>query len=886
MSFVSTKSLYHVALDGVGLILQGAPDQIAYRQTQAPVYGTRFASGDRDYNDLSQWWYFVQTDWSGGFKESVAWANDAKYYYAANIDTWSEIGTIQLSRKQTFVNEFAEDILCGLEVPPSAGALSTPFRTSGANGEFFPASFASFVTAWSNPSAINSSDDNRATCVNSNAYRTSWYDFQLNVPTNATVTGIEVRIECANQQQPNGPRRLQVHLCKNSQNTTETDFFGNGTRTTPDLGTSDSVNTLGGANDLWGGSWTPADFNTSIFGIKVSGTGGSSPTTTNYQIDHFQIKVHYSLPANTRAVYLGTFDGPDGKPAIYKRETNGTWTEKLKAVISTNENVVAHLSAPFGVLWAHMVGIVANENFRVATLAGETWTDQSVLIGNASGMNVTVTNSRAAASFSNAQYVFVDNPNEGYALVKTTVLAPTVAADYTVIFSRATVGEFVVAARAYGDSILYLVYQGGQCELRSLDTVTNVDVSIRQFKGVSLPTWGVGDKLIVELNGVAIITLPSDQIWAYNGSSIVRIWRKNTTKTSVDFNIADANISGGAVISDNKAVWSNMIYDGETFHAGWRDIADGSSSVIPIMVDGTENIYQVDQSNQKRLNTLRFYQGEFKGATANKNYLVFSNFDNIAGIDKLAYSATIIFRPLLSGQSISVDYHLGELSSVTPWISLGTASHAIDGGVVRDKTFFFGNSVIFKKVWFRVRMQSDGTNTPAMTDMVMEYLPMPAYKKLWQIRVNCGDQVKRVDGSNVEIRGRALRSRLENAWWTKSLMDFQDFDYVTTTVASSTGITATDTDIRVPNGATEDFPEQGRIRIDDEEILYTGRTNDTFTGCVRGARSTRAVTHAQGAVINNAYKVLITDLQAQVPVALEPENKALEYVVTLTLREA
>src|SRR3990167_10582220 len=96
MSFTSIKSRFHIAIDGQGLILQGAPDRLAYEMKQAPVYGNRFAQGDRSYNDLSKWWYFAQTDWLGGFKDRTSWADDAKYFFATNVDTFSEPGAIKL----------------------------------------------------------------------------------------------------------------------------------------------------------------------------------------------------------------------------------------------------------------------------------------------------------------------------------------------------------------------------------------------------------------------------------------------------------------------------------------------------------------------------------------------------------------------------------------------------------------------------------------------------------------------------------------------------------------------------------------------------------------------------------------------------------------------
>ena len=100
MSYVTIKNEFHAALDGQGLILQGAPERLisAYEQSQAPVYGNRFASGDRDYNDLSLWWYLTQTDWAGGFKDTISFEDDVKYYYSSNIDARTKPSTLRLQK--------------------------------------------------------------------------------------------------------------------------------------------------------------------------------------------------------------------------------------------------------------------------------------------------------------------------------------------------------------------------------------------------------------------------------------------------------------------------------------------------------------------------------------------------------------------------------------------------------------------------------------------------------------------------------------------------------------------------------------------------------------------------------------------------------------------
>jgi len=52
--------------------------------------------------------------------------------------------------------------------------------------------------------------------------------------------------------------------------------------------------------------------------------------------------------------------------------------------------------------------------------------------------------------------------------------------------------------------------------------------------------------------------------------------------------------------------------------------------------------------------------------------------------------------------------------------------------------------------------------------------------------------------------------------------------------------------------ATAAFPTSGRIDIDTELITYSGKTATTFTGCVRGANGSTAVSHLDNAVVTNA----------------------------------
>lgn len=703
MATIETKGKFHVALDGQGLILQGAPDRIAYQQGQAPLYGQRFASGDRSYNDLSSWWYFVQTSWSAGIKDTVSWLDDAKHYFSTNIDTFSENGAIKLSRLPVLSNTFTENIVCGCEAEVAA--------------------------------------------------------------------------------------------------------------------------------------------------------------STNK--------------------YIGTEDASgSGKPIIYK-ESGGSWSDISSSQLTSNNNIIAHLSGRAGILWASIVG-VATTNV-VLTYTGSAWTDQSANLYNGGAtISFQPTGSRAHITYQNTQYVFVDDIlNFKYALVKTTATNPSGTGDWSKVFEVLNTTGIPVDACIFDSKIYYLLKRGSVAELRCYDIANAVDTQVNVFQNATLEFWGRCGKYLSVLAGKLIVTIPTKEIWQITSDgALTKIFAVDDYKYNTLGAEARAYLYFGCVVADNKAFWGNLMYDGTYFHNTWKEVTDASTSnVNTLFTDANGVIWHSDSVNPKKLYSYSLTNATYKG-TADKNYLVFSNFDNISGIDKMAYSATVIFKPLASGQKIAIEYTTGELTSGTTWTVLGSASAAVDGTSVTDKTLYFPVGTNFKKIWIRVKLEaSSGTDTPTMTDFVMEYLPTPSYKKNWTINVNVADEVKTLAGRLVETTARELKGKLERSWWTKSVLDFQDLDYVGTQLNGSLNNSTT----TITVDSTKDFPEQGRIRIEDEEITYTGKTQYTFTGCTRGARSTRALAHADNTVVNNAYKVIITDMSSRVPIALE--GRELEYIMGISIRE-
>jgi hypothetical protein len=909
MSLVATKDKYHVALDGIGFLLQGAPDRPAYLSRNAPVYGTRFASGDRDYNDLSQWWYFIQTDWSGGFKDSHSWEDDAKFYYSANIDAFSKVGALRLMRVPTSVNDFSESIRCGLQTSLNAGVLVTAWRNPSENtnpDNFNGTSFGSLGFGnWTNPTNAYSSNNSDATANQGGSKYQHYHGFGFSVPSSATIVGIEVRME-AKCTQGTGESGTQIFgAVGKTLNSTDAQnsAIGSGTSRSfpaqPSLLTgSDAVYTRGGAADLWNNTWTPAEINASTFGIQINGNRNSSPTTTNYAVDEIAIRVYYRLGAADNATYVGT-GNESGQPIVYVLD--GTWQDISTAnYTNTNRTAFVHLAAPLGILNIHSMTAGSNANNVVAVWDGTTWTDITSFIAGTTGLSMTPNSSRCSATYGGANYIFVDNLDQGYGLVSHTIAIPTASSDFTHLFTNARSNEAPIAACEFEGSIYYLVAKSitngtdyGGLELRQYDIANDVDVLVKDFKNVSGKCDRGCQGLLINTGSSLVITTPPSEIWEIKSGVLQRIFKMDEGKKFLGG--AGGNpgeifpsLLIGAVLADNKCWWGNLIYDPVQgyFYNGFKGIDDENTYddnlIYPLFTDLNDDIFFVQEEDLSVLKKYDYDATSFKSGASNSAFLVFSNHDKLQSIDKLLHMVTLGFEPFEEGESISVYYSTLPTPStaISDWTLLGTASHSADGASAVFKNLLFPTGTTAKKVWFRVQFASDGTSTPDLTDFTLEYLPIPDYKKQWELIANCADEVKNLAGRHLSSTARELRSQLEKAWLTKSQLDFQDLDYASTTLVDNP-LSNSNTTITV--ASTDDFPERGRIKIDDEEIIYTGKTRTTFTGCIRGARGTKAVQHSQGAAVHNGYKVIVLGVESRTPVILEGKN--LEYTFQLSLRE-
>ena len=76
-----------------------------------------------------------------------------------------------------------------------------------------------------------------------------------------------------------------------------------------------------------------------------------------------------------------------------------------------------------------------------------------------------------------------------------------------------------------------------------------------------------------------------------------------------------------------------------------------------------------------------------------------------------------------------------------------------------------------------------------------------------------------------------------------------------TTLSTTLAETLTSIDTTITLTDASDFPTKGSITINDETILYTGKSSNNLTGCVRGSSSTTATAHSNGDAVTTVARV-------------------------------
>ncbi len=165
---------------------------------------------------------------------------------------------------------------------PSANAPVTSgsgdnngYQTSPANAYANDSVFASDV---------NSGTGSSTSYTSTQKDRHLFYNYGFNIPSGATITGIQVRVD-ARADSASGTRQIYVQFSWNGgANWTTALSTGN-------MSTSEATYTLGGTTNTWGRTWSAGDFSNANFRVRVIDV--SNNTSRDFYLDWIAVNVTY-----------------------------------------------------------------------------------------------------------------------------------------------------------------------------------------------------------------------------------------------------------------------------------------------------------------------------------------------------------------------------------------------------------------------------------------------------------------------------------------------------------------------------------------------------------------------------------------------------------------
>ncbi|MFA5021654.1 MAG: immunoglobulin-like domain-containing protein [Patescibacteria group bacterium] len=159
--------------------------------------------------------------------------------------------------------------------------------------------------AWTNAGNVIADDTSYATVEltpgsNSEYLQSTNYGFAI--PSGATINGIQVSImrKSSSNLIGNSINDEDLHLLKGGV------IVGNDKATGTDWPTTMASANYGGAADLWGTTWTPAEINAADFGVALSAHAQSILLDRTASVDYIQITVYYTITDTVPPIIVGT----------------------------------------------------------------------------------------------------------------------------------------------------------------------------------------------------------------------------------------------------------------------------------------------------------------------------------------------------------------------------------------------------------------------------------------------------------------------------------------------------------------------------------------------------------------------------------------------------
>ncbi|MCB9135212.1 MAG: hypothetical protein H6636_07285 [Anaerolineales bacterium] len=176
---------------------------------------------------------------------------------------------------------------------PSGNPTNTGFLSPNANAPVIPAGDNNgFEVSPTNGYADdglfavdnNSGTGNSTSCTDRRKDSHLYYDFNVNLPANAVISGIEVRLDARVDSTANAPKMCV--LLSWDGGTTWT-----AAKSTPTLSTSEMTYILGGPADAWGRLWQTGELNNLNFRVQIVNVASS--TARDFSLEWVAVNVYY-----------------------------------------------------------------------------------------------------------------------------------------------------------------------------------------------------------------------------------------------------------------------------------------------------------------------------------------------------------------------------------------------------------------------------------------------------------------------------------------------------------------------------------------------------------------------------------------------------------------
>lgn len=185
-----------------------------------------------------------------------------------------------------------------LEYTPYSGSCGTTWTSFSSTPSDGPANPTTAVNdasigsqAWNSPGNVTASDNIRARqdispLSSTNYLKTTGFNFSI--PLGATINGIVAEAEVQSLDSPSD------YIYDNAVRIVKSGLVGTADRSSGAFWASEGYISHGSASDLWGESWTPADINSSNFGVAISAKNVETTSPWSAEIDHIRITVYYT----------------------------------------------------------------------------------------------------------------------------------------------------------------------------------------------------------------------------------------------------------------------------------------------------------------------------------------------------------------------------------------------------------------------------------------------------------------------------------------------------------------------------------------------------------------------------------------------------------------